>query len=102
MEQEKKINERRSSGYGLDVFVILFCFLGFAVCIFLFQRDLYATFHSLSIPPAGNVTVKYNTVQRRVNDRVIWDRLFAESPVYSGDLIRIAKLSGAILSIDEN
>jgi len=101
-----KNTERRkdiSSNTGaLDVIVIFICICGFSASLFLFQKDFFATFHSSLIPPAGTVTVKYNTVQRRHNDRVVWDRLSSQSPVYSGDLVRIARLSGATLNIDDN
>jgi hypothetical protein len=93
---------RKTSSKALDVFVIIFCLSGFAASLYYFYLDMYATFRSLNLMPAGTVTVKYNTVQRRIADRGVWDRLFAQSPVYSGDLVRIARLSGATLNIDEN
>jgi len=89
------------SGRALDVFVVILCILGVVGSLYLFQRDLFMSYN-LQLSPAGLVKVKYNTVQRRHSDRVIWDRLFKESPVYAGDLIRIAKLSGATLDIERN
>jgi hypothetical protein len=93
---------RKTSNRALDIFVVLFCLSGAIASLYYFYRDIYATFRALNTIPAGTVTVKYNTVQRRIADRVVWDRLFAQSPVYSGDLVRIAQLSGATLNIDEN
>jgi len=93
---------RRTSNRALDIFVVLFCLSGAAASLYYFYLDIYATFRSFTIVPAGTVTVKYNTVQRRLADRAVWDRLFEQSPVYSGDLVRIARLSGATLNIDEN
>ena len=102
-DQINKLKERRkTSNSSLDMFVIFFCITGAVVSIFLFYQDLNASFRSMYIDPAGTVTVKFNTVQRRFSGRMIWDRLFEESPVYSGDLIRIARQSGAILNIAEN
>ena len=92
----------KGSGLVLDFFVVLLCLSGVAVSLFLFQRDLFRTLRSSAIQPAGTVTVRYNTVQRRLADRVVWDRLYTESPVYSGDLIRIARLSGAVLNIENH
>jgi len=86
----------------LDFFVILFCLSGIVFSLYLFQQDLFTSLRSLNNTPAGTVTVKYNTVQRRIQDRMVWDRLFNESPVYNGDLIRISRLSGATLNIDQN
>jgi hypothetical protein len=45
--------------------------------------------------PIGTITFKYKAAQRRFEDRVLWDRLKTESPVYDGDLIRTAELSEA-------
>jgi hypothetical protein len=86
----------------LDLFVIIICLLGFSVSLYLFQNDLFMSLRSLTAKPVGVVTSRNNTVQRRIADRMIWDRLFVESPVYNGDLIRIAKLSGAVLDISSN
>jgi len=94
--------KRKTSLRALDIFVILFCISGAVASLYYFYLDIYATFRSLSVVPAGTVVVKYNTVQRRLADRAVWDRLFEQSAVYSGDLVRIARLSGATLNIDEN
>jgi len=101
-KQDRRKNESTAAGRVKDFFVVLFCICGITGCLYLFYLDMFATFRSLFAVPAGTVTVRYNTVQRRTSDRVIWDRLFAQSPVYNGDLIRIAKQSGAILNIDNN
>jgi hypothetical protein len=93
---------RKTSNRALDIFVVLFCLSGATASLYYFYLDIYATFRSYSVVPAGTVTVKYNTVQRRLADRAVWDRLFEQSAVYSGDLVRIARLSGATLNIDEN
>ena len=94
-------NENTQRGI-LDFFVVLFCLCGAAASLYIFQQDLFKSLRSLENLPAGTVTVKYNTVQRRFKDRMIWDRLFDDSPVYNGDMIRVARLSSALLSIDNN
>jgi len=101
MSGETRKKGGNKSGRALDVFVVILCLLGVVCSLYLFQRDLFMSYN-LQLSPAGLVKVKYNTVQRRHSDRVIWDRLFRESPVYAGDLIRIAKLSGATLDIERN
>jgi len=98
-EIRKSVGDK--SGRALDVFVVLLCLSGVIGSLYLFQRDLFMSLN-LQSSPAGTVIVKFNTVQRRHSDRVVWDRLFRESPVYAGDLIRIAKLSGATLDIERN
>ena len=83
----------------LDLFVIVLCLSVAAISLNLFRLDLSQTIESQNAEPVGTVTVKYNVVQRRVTDRVLWDRLNNESYVYSGDIIRIAERSEAALHI---
>ena len=71
-----------------------------AYSIDLFRRDLAQTINLYNVKPVGTIIIKKNTVQRRVADRVLWDRLRVESPVYLGDTIRVADLSAAMLDID--
>ncbi|MDR2257808.1 MAG: FecR family protein, partial [Treponema sp.] len=49
----------------------------------------------------GTITFKYRAAQRRFVDRVLWDRLRQESPVYDGDFIRTADLSEAAITFAE-
>jgi hypothetical protein len=86
----------------VDLLVILLCLLGAAFCIKLFWVDLFQTINGQNKIPIGIVSIKKNTVQRRVADRVLWDRLIKESPVYSGDLIRVADNSEADLIVGGN
>jgi len=92
----------KKSGRGLDFLVVLLCLSGMAVSLYMFQSDLFMSLRSMNIDPVGIVSIKFNNVQRRIQDRVIWDRLTNESPVYNGDLIRIARHSGAMLDLDNN
>jgi hypothetical protein len=78
-----------------DVLVVLLCLAGTLGCLGLFQRDLFRTLSRLGEQPVGTITWKYKAAQRRFADRVLWDRLQLESPVYNGDLIRTAVLSEA-------
>jgi len=100
---ETQFKERRKvSRASLDLFVVIFCLCGIAVSLFLFQRELFMTFKSSANEPAGTVEVRRNTVQRRMIDRVVWDRLYNESQLFNGDLVRIAKQSGVTLNLDNN
>jgi len=89
-------------GRFADVFVILICVSGAAFSLNLFRLDLFQSIASLNKKPAGTVTVKYNNVQRRFSDRMLWSRLAVESPVYLGDLIRVAEYSAATLYINDD
>ena len=104
MSDNSAFKERRktSSRTFLDVFVVLFCITGAAASLYLFYQDLYVSFRSSSETQAGIVVVRENLVHRRLNDRLVWDRLFTDTPVYNGDVIRVARLSGAELNVDES
>gem|GEM_PF-728538 len=77
---------------------VLFCLTGSALCLFLFWRDLNATLDRIGEQPVGIIEFRYNTAQRRFVDRVLWDRLRNESPVFDGDFIRTADLSEATIT----
>jgi len=69
----------------VDLLVILLCLSGAAYSINLFWADLFQTLNGQNKTPVGTVSIKRNIVQRRMSDRVIWDRLIRESPVYSNE-----------------
>jgi len=86
----------------IDALVVLFFLSTAAVSMYLFRADLLQTIEARDEDPAGTIIIRNNIVQRRYEDRVIWERLFVDSPVYSGDLIRAADLSDATIHLDEN
>ena len=84
----------------IDLFVILLCLSGAMYCIILFRADLVHTIHLNNVSPVGIVAAKNNIIQRRIENRVLWDRLNNGAPVYLGDLIRVAEFSSATLDIE--
>ncbi len=51
--------------------------------------------------PIATITFKYKTAERKFLDRVIWDRLRQNSPVYNGDTIHTAEFSEATVWFDD-
>jgi len=94
----------RDSAYfrPLDIFVVVVFLLIAVFSINMFWHDFMRTLSLQNVEPAGTVVIKKNTVQRRIADRALWDRLAKESPVYIGDIIRLADVSAATLYIDDN
>jgi hypothetical protein len=82
-----------------DFLVVLLCLSGAVYSINLFRLDLFQTLNGQNKTPIGSVTIKRNTVQRRMSDRILWDRLIKASPVYSDDIIRVADNSEANLNV---
>jgi len=96
-------NKKSNSKYRLaDFLVILLCLLGTTYSVNLFWSDLFQTLNGQNKTPIGTVNVKKNIVQRRMSDRVVWDRLIRESPVYSNDLIRVGDNSEIDLHVGGN
>jgi len=92
-----------TKSFPLVDFLVVIVFLCIALfCINLFRLDLMQTINLRNVEPVGTVVIRKNVVQRRLADRVLWDRLASESNVYLGDLIRVAELSAATLYIEGN
>ena len=83
-----------------DLLVVFFCVLAASLCVFLFWQDLHASLYRHGEQPVGIITFRYNAAQRRFVDRVIWDRLRNDSPVFNGDIIRTAALSEATVTFE--
>jgi len=100
MNEKKK----RSSEYfrPLDLFIIVLFLLIAVIGIDMFRYDFLRTINLKNVESVGTVIIKKNTVQRRISDRVLWDRLANESPVYLDDIIRVADVSAATLFFDDN
>ena len=95
------MRERRSSKYNntyrtfIRFLFSIFCLAGAAAGLFLFWTDLTRSQIRSSDQSVGTLVYKHLTVQRRFSDRLAWNLLPLESPVYNGDLIRTADLSDA-------
>ncbi|MDR0320102.1 MAG: hypothetical protein LBI28_01230 [Treponema sp.] len=96
----KKIHNDSDGNFRfLDFLVILLCLSGALFLVNMFRVDLFSTLDSKNEQPVGTIVIKNNIVQRRLANRVLWDRLVVDSPAYMGDLIRTADLSEAMLHI---
>ncbi|GHV85407.1 hypothetical protein AGMMS50230_10150 [Spirochaetia bacterium] len=74
---------------------------GALLVLLLFWQDLNRTLTRFSEKPLAAVSWKYRAVQRRFPNRVLWDRLRQESPVYAGDFIRTAERSEATVHFED-
>ncbi len=76
---------------------IFVCLLGVAVNSMLFYKSFFRALSKLNEKPIATITFKYKTAQRKFLERVVWDRLRQDSPVYNGDTIHTANLSEATI-----
>jgi hypothetical protein len=77
------------------------CLAGILLSLNFFRLDLFSTLTRQTEQPIGTITFKYKVAQRRFVDRVLWDRLKKESPVYNGDFIRTSDLSEAAITFSQ-
>lgn len=85
---------------AIDILIVLIGAVGAIYCGYLFIQDINATLTRQGEQPVGAIVSRYNIVQRRFSNRLAWDRLFNNSPVYNGDIIRTSNLSEATISFD--
>ncbi|MDR3170613.1 MAG: hypothetical protein LBU17_03175 [Treponema sp.] len=83
----------------LDITVLFLCLSGTALAINLFWQDMNRTLTRLSETPVGTLSYKYHIVQRRFGDRLSWNRLQRNSPLYNGDRIHTADFSDATITL---
>lgn len=96
------MKKKRNTTLTLKSFFInflftLLCLFGAALSILLFFKSFNQSLIKMNEKPIATITFKYKTAQRKLIDRVLWDRLKNESPVYNGDIIRTAPLSEATI-----
>ncbi|MDR0655128.1 MAG: FecR family protein [Treponema sp.] len=96
MPKSRSTKSRRIS--AADAAVICASLLGTAAFLGLFQNDLNRSLRLIDQEPVGIVASRFRAALRRFQDRIIWDRLQKDSPVYNGDFIRTAEGSEAAVS----
>ncbi|MCL2230594.1 MAG: LysM peptidoglycan-binding domain-containing protein [Treponema sp.] len=86
----------------IDVLVLIVFTFTAIFGLYLFQQDLMRSIELMDVDPAGIIIIRNNIIQRRHENRSLWERLFVDSPVYPGDLIRAAEQSSASIDIENN
>jgi len=95
---KKKIRSRSSNSLLLPFCItICVCIIGASTNSWLFYNSFFRALTRLNEEPIATITFKYKTAQRKFFDRVVWDRLKQNSPVYNGDTIHTASLSEATI-----
>ena len=79
-----------------DILLTVICLIGMAIAVYLFWDDLNVTLSKQDEAPIAVVYFKQNTVQRRLVDRNLWERIQVSAPVYEGDRIRTSAMSEAV------
>ena len=85
----------------LDLLVILLCLSAAAFFAWLFWQDLNTFTVRSDKTEIGSISTKYNVVQRKFDDRVVWERIANGTKLYYGDTIRTADLAGVSLVLGD-
>jgi hypothetical protein len=94
MKRNSKYAENKLPG----LLFTLVCFAGAALGLWLFWMDINRVLVKRSEEPVGTLSYKRHVVQRRFEDRLMWNQIPRESPVYNGDLVRTSDLSDATIT----
>ncbi len=94
MKKRIKFRLRNDLAIPFRISVII-CLLCASFSYYLFHTNFFRALSKLGEEPIATITFKYKTAERKFLERVVWDRLRQNSPVYNGDMIHTADLSEA-------
>lgn len=95
---KKKIRSRSRNSLLLPFCITIFiCLIGATTNSWLFYTSFFRALSKQNEQPIATITFKYKTAQRKFLERVVWDRLRQNSPLYNGDTIHTAALSEATI-----
>ena len=89
-------SKHKTNSKFLDLVVVIVSLTVIFFDLFLFVKELNRTFERMDTPIA-TIEYKYKTVQRKFNDRAVWDRPVQNSYLYNGDTIRTANEASATI-----
>ncbi|WP_191014438.1 hypothetical protein [Treponema zioleckii] len=82
-----------------DFVVVTFCLSVALFFLYLFWQDLNRYTIRTDKNEIGKISFKENIVQRKFDDRVVWERIANETKLYYGDTIKTAELAHASLEL---
>ncbi len=82
----------------LNVAIVLICLTGAFFSARAYYNAVNASFEKLDEEPIGTIVYKYKVAQRKMTERLAWDRVKQHTPIYNGDLVRTAELSEATIT----
>ena len=99
---KKKTRSRLSNNLSVTFCVAIFiCLLGAAGNFCGFYKSFTFSLSKMNEDPIATITFKYKTAQRKIYERLVWDRLRQESPLYNGDTIHTSNASEATVTFTD-
>ena len=103
MRKRTRFSRRHSDALrARDFAVILFGLLSSAFFGFLFWKDLNSATTRNDKIVVAHLQSKQRIVQRKFNDRVVWERIPQNSALYDEDTIRTSSGAEAMISLDDD
>ena len=84
-----------------DFFVIFFCLAVCVLSLFFFWKDLNRYTVREDQKPIAKILFRHKTAQRKFTDRVVWERVQNNTPLYNADTIRTSDLSQAVIEVND-
>lgn len=100
-KKRKSTKFRDSLKIVATIIFLLSCAFGAYYSVKKFYESINASLTKLNEKPIATITFKYKTAQRKFEERMVWDRLKQNSPVYDGDTIRTAPESEATIYFED-
>lgn len=100
MKKKTKFRLKNDLAVPFRIAVVI-CLIGAGTSYYMFHSNFFRALSKLDEEPIATITFKYKTAQRKFLDRVVWDRLRQNSPVYNGDTIHTADLSEATVWFED-
>ncbi|XDD50986.1 hypothetical protein AB3N59_04180 [Leptospira sp. WS92.C1] len=87
------------SKFRKEIQVGLFSLLVVTFSLFLFWKEETTGFDEGRKETVGNITFKYRTAQRKFSDRMIWQDVEQNFPIFNHDSVRTDELSEAVVTL---
>ena len=85
----------------IDFLVVVFCLSVSGCFIWLFWQDLNKTTSRTDKDAIATISFKHNIAQRKYSDRIVWERLQQNTPLYDNDFIRTVDLAQATITFKD-
>lgn len=99
MMKKRNITSRLNK---VDYLIFSFCSIFAVASLFLFYKDMNSFSIKQNEEPIATISFKENTVQRKLDNRNIWEKVNLACDIYNGDSLRTSNESKVIAAFLEN
>lgn len=99
MMKKRNITSRLNK---VDYLIFSFCSIFAVASLFLFYKDMNSFSLKQDEEPIATISFKENTVQRKLDNRNIWEKVNLACDIYNGDSLRTSNESKVIAAFLEN